>query len=139
MAYQFPSDEWVEAYWSAIKDSDYSDTGSTWTKGVIALICKAYPDAGLDEDQGIWLDLHQGVCRDAKVVDVATASTAPFVITGDYPRWKQVIRGKLDPIKGMMQGKLRLKGDLPTIVRYVKAANTLVACAAKVDTLFADE
>ena len=139
MAFLFPSDEWVAAYWDAIKASDYGVTGITWTSGVIALICKAYPEAGLETDLGIWLDLEKGVCRDAKVVEVDVAQTAPFVITGEYARWKQVIRGKLDPIKGMMQGKLRLKGDLPTIVRYVKAANTLVACAAQVDTQFADE
>ncbi len=137
MAYLFPSEEWVAAYWDALKASDYSETGKTWTKGVVALICKADPKAGLDADMGIWLDLKEGVCRDAKLVTAEEAAKAPFVITGAYDRWKQVIAGKLDPIKGMMQGKLRLKGDLPTIVRYVKASNTLVASAAQVDTLFA--
>jgi len=39
----------------------------------------------------------------------------------------------------MMEGKLKLKGDLPTIVRYVKASQDLVKCASKVDTQFADE
>jgi putative sterol carrier protein len=39
----------------------------------------------------------------------------------------------------MMQGKLKLKGDLPTIVRYVKAADELVKCATRVPTEFLDE
>jgi putative sterol carrier protein len=39
----------------------------------------------------------------------------------------------------MMQGKLKLKGDLPTIVRYVKAANELVNIAGSVPTEFVDE
>ena len=38
-----------------------------------------------------------------------------------------------------MQGKLKLKGDLPTIVRYVKAANVLVNLAGSVPTEFVDE
>ena len=38
-----------------------------------------------------------------------------------------------------MQGKLKLKGDLPTIVKYVKAANELVNLAASVPTEFVDE
>ena len=39
----------------------------------------------------------------------------------------------------MMQGKLKLKGDLPTIVRYVKAANELVNIAGSVQTEFVDD
>lgn len=139
MAYVFPSEEWVKAYWEAIRQSDYSETGKTWNKGAVALVCKAEPAIGLKEDVGIWLDLHEGQCRSAQIVPPAEAQTAPFVVTGEYARWKQVIEGKLDPIKGMMQGKLRLKGDLPTIVRYVKASKTLVASAANVATTFLDE
>ena len=43
-----------------------------------------------------------------------------------------MIRKELDPIKGMMQGKLKLKGDLPTIVRAVKASQELVNSSATV-------
>jgi putative sterol carrier protein len=139
MAQLFPSEEWVKAYQAAIRSSDYSETGKTWTRGVVALVCKAEPAVGLKDDVGIWLDLHEGQCRDARLVPAEEARQAPFVVTGEYARWKQVIQGKLDPIKGMMQGKLRLKGDLPTIVRYVKASKTLVASAAKVETSFLDE
>jgi putative sterol carrier protein len=139
MAYVFPSEDWVAAYWEAIRKSDYSETGKTWTKGVVALVCAAEPAVGVTEDVGIWLDLHEGVCRDARIVPAEEARKAPFVVTGEYARWKQVIQGQLDPIKGMMQGKLRLKGDLPTIVRYVKASKTLVASAANVDTTFLDD
>jgi putative sterol carrier protein len=64
---------------------------------------------------------------------------ARFIIRAPYSRWKEVIRKELDPIKGMMQGKLKLKGDLPTIVRYVKAANELVNIAGSVQTQFVDE
>jgi putative sterol carrier protein len=45
----------------------------------------------------------------------------------------------LEPVKGMMQGKLKLKGDLPTIVRYVKASQELVECTTKIETKFLDE
>jgi putative sterol carrier protein len=39
----------------------------------------------------------------------------------------------------MMQGKLKLKGDLPTIVRYVKASQELVESSTRIDTKFLDE
>lgn len=140
MAFRFPSEEWTKEYQRMINSSeDYKKSGATWTAGPVCLVVSANPSAGLDKEIGIWLDLEKGVCREIKVVTLEEAQIAPFVITGDYARWKQVVLGQLDPIQGMMQGKLKLKGNLPTIVRYVKASQDLVKCAAKVDTQFADE
>ena len=50
-----------------------------------------------------------------------------------------MLRGDLDPVKGMMQGKLKLQGDLPTIIRAVRAANELVHLTMSVPTEFLDE
>jgi putative sterol carrier protein len=99
----------------------------------------AKPEIGINEDFGMWLDLHQGVCREAKKVGLEEAQKAPFCIIGDYTRWKQVIKKELEPVKGMMQGKLKLKGDLPTIVRYIKASQELVECTTRIETKFLDE
>ena len=140
MGFKFPSDEWVEAFGKAINDSEeYKVAGKPWTYGVTALVVNAQPDLGLDEDYGIWLDLHEGVCREAVPCDTEKAQTAPFCIFGDYARWKQVIHKELEPVKGMMQGKLKLKGNLQIIVRNVKAAQALVNCSTRVPTDFMDE
>ena len=61
------------------------------------------------------------------------------MLSAPYTRWKDILLGELDPIKGMMQGKLKVRGDLPTIVRYVRAANELVRLTGEVDTVFPDE
>jgi putative sterol carrier protein len=73
------------------------------------------------------------------VIAPADADAAAYTLSAPYTRWKDVVRGDLDPIKGMMQGKLRVRGDLPTIVRYVKAANELVRLTGLVATEFPDE
>ena len=140
MATAFPSLEWIEEYKKQINLSEgYKKAAATWTAGAVALVISAKPEIGLNEDVGIWLDLYQGVCREAKKVSLEEAQKAPFCITGDYARWKQVIKKELEPVKGMMQGKLKLKGDLPTIVRYVKAAQELVECSTRIETTFMDE
>lgn len=139
MSIPFFSSEWIRNYKDAINaNPDYAVEGAEWTHGVVALVCKAQAPA-FPQDVGIWLDLERGVCREAKLVTVEEAATAPFCITGEYARWKQVLRKELDPIKGMMQGKLKLKGDLPTIVREVKSAQALVNSGATIDTRFLDE
>jgi putative sterol carrier protein len=141
MPHLFPSPEWALAYKDAINsNAAYKEAGKEWTQGVVAMVVKA--DAALDipEDLGLWLDVHQGACRECKLISAAEAATAPFVIVSDYAKWKQVIRRELDPIKAMMQGKLKLtKGHMPTIVKYVNASRELVESTSRVDTKFRDE
>jgi len=140
MAFPFPSEEWLKEYHSQINLSEaYKKAAATWEAGAVVLVISKDPKIGLNEDFAIWLDLLKGVCRESKKVTLEEAQKAPFVITGDYARWKQVMRKQLDPVKGMMQGKLKLKGDLPTIVRFVKASQELVECSTRVPAIFLDE
>ena len=60
---------------------------------------------------------------------------SPFVIVAPYERWKKVIDGELDPIKAMMEGKLKMtKGHLPTMLRFVLSSRALVTSATDVAT-----
>ncbi len=136
---EFPSAEWLDLYVERINDSaSYKEAAAAW-EGDVSFIFEAEPDKGLKENLYGWLDLWHGECREGKLVDQGEGEKATFVIRAPYSRWKDVIKRELDPVKGMMQGKLRLKGDLPTIVRYVSAANELVNLAQTVPTDFPDE
>jgi putative sterol carrier protein len=139
--YDFPSAEWCAAYKEAINaNPKYKEAGKDWTHGVVAMIVKADPALRIAEDTGMWLDVDRGACRDCKLVSAAEAQNAAFVIVADYARWKTVIKKELDPIKGMMQNKLKLtKGHMPTIVKYVNSSRELVETTAKVPTKFRDE
>jgi putative sterol carrier protein len=132
----FGTQEWHEEFQAAINRSEaYREAAATW-EGEVAFVYEAEPDRGWPETVHAVLDLWHGECRRAWIATEEEAEAAPFVIRAPYSRWRQVLEKELDPIKGMMQGKLRLKGDLPTIVRYVKAANELVNLAAEVPTEF---
>jgi putative sterol carrier protein len=73
------------------------------------------------------------------MVSAGEGRAAAYVISAPYSRWKHVLAGELDPVKGMMQGKLKLDGDLPTIIRYVRAANELVRLTTSVPTEYVDD
>ncbi|HEX9236005.1 MAG TPA: SCP2 sterol-binding domain-containing protein [Actinomycetota bacterium] len=137
---EFPSAEWLDVYVDRINGSaEYREAAATW-EGDISYVFEAEPDKGVPEEIWAWLDLWHGECRGARYgLPAEEGEKAKFIISAPYTRWKEVINKELDPIKGMMQGKLKLKGDLPTIVRYVKAANELVNLAASVPTEFVDE
>lgn len=135
----FPSDEWLEIYRERINGSaEYREAASTW-EGAIAFVFEAEPDRGVPQDLWAVLDLWHGACREARMTTPEEGARAPYVIRAPYTRWKEVLAGDLDPVKGMMQGKLKLQGDLPTIIRYVRAANELVHLTTTVPTEFLDE
>jgi putative sterol carrier protein len=135
----FPSDEWLETYRQRINGSgEYRDAAATW-EGDVAFLFEAEPDRGVPTDLWAWLDLWHGECRAARMVTPEEGRAAAYLIAAPYSRWKDVLAGDLDPVKGMMQGKLKLDGDLPTIIRYVRAANQLVLLTMSVPTQYLDE
>lgn len=136
---RFPSAEWLEAFKDAINARpEHRELARDW-EGDVTLVVEAEPERGLIENVYAWLDLWHGECRQAKVVSIDEGERARFVISAPYTRWKDVIRGKLEPIRGMREGKLRLSGDLPAIVEYARAADLLVRLAASIPTEFPDE
>lgn len=138
MAHQFASEAWVAAYKDALNsNADYKVAGKDWTFGPVAMIVHANPEKGFAHEVAMLLDVERGSCRATKLLPRAEAEQAPFVIMGDYDRWRSVIAGEIDPTKAMMQGKLKLtKGHLPTMLRFIESSKQLVRSASMVPTQF---
>jgi len=138
---RFPSAEWCVAYKDAINaNPGYKAAAREWTYGAVAMVVSAEPAIGIAEDTAMFLDVHQGTCRDCRLTSREEAEKASFVIVASYARWKEVIRKQLDPTKGMMQNRLKLtKGHMPTMVKFVTASKELVESTSMVPTLFIDE
>ena len=139
LVHRFPSKEWTAALRIALNnDRAYREVGKVWTFGAVAMIVRSDPANGVEQAAGVILDVHAGECRSARFVEgTDDPPEAEFVIVASYARWKEVIEGKLDPIKGMMEGKLKLtRGHLPTIIRFVEPSRLVVSSASKVPTDF---
>lgn len=137
MAIRFPSPDWTRAFMDAVNaNPTYAQHGKDWTHGKVAYVIQADPRLDLPKDMAMVLDLYGGKCRGAEYVDgVEAEAKADFVIVSDYPRWREVLSGAVDPTKAMMQNKLKLKkGHLPTIVKFVLASKALVSSATAIDT-----
>jgi putative sterol carrier protein len=128
MSYKFPSPPWVEAFEKEINSSDaYANAAKTW-EGDITLVIEGGP--------GIYLDLWHGKCRAAEFMTDPDGKSPEFKITTDMEKWKRVLAGKLDPVQGMVTRQIKLDGNLVKIMKNVKAAQELVRCATKVDTVY---
>ncbi|HLQ61532.1 MAG TPA: SCP2 sterol-binding domain-containing protein [Candidatus Acidoferrales bacterium] len=139
MAVQAFSDEWASAFQAEINKSDaYKQAGKGW-KWTVGLVVEAEPNKNVPESLGVVMDLYEGEARGVKVGSAADAQACEFVITAPYSRWKEVALKQLDATRGMLQGKLKLKGNLATVVRYTKASQELTECTTRIQTEWPDE
>jgi putative sterol carrier protein len=137
--YIYFTPEWVAVYEKAVQeDAEYKEVAKDW-EGTVVLHVQEKSEYGLDQDLFLLLDLWHGDCRSMRLVPREVGEKGDFVITGSLDRWIQVGKKELDPVKGMMQGKLKLQGDLPTIVRNVRASSRLVDISADVGGKYPDE
>lgn len=135
----FPSPEWLDAYADAIKASDELREAADRWEGDITLVVQAEPDKNVPGDVWAWFHLHHGDFLGAKLVGPDEGERAKYVIKGTYSVWKDVIGGRIEPLRGMKQGKLKLSGDLPELTQHLTAVAQLVSLAQRITTSFADE
>jgi putative sterol carrier protein len=133
------SDEWCQAWEDMVKASkDFAVHNKGW-EGDIGCVILKDPAARVDQNQYLYLDFADGVVNGIHMTDRETAENAKFVISGDYIRWKQVALRELDAVKAMMQGKLKLKGNLPYVVKYLKGVQESIRCLTEVPSQFPDD
>lgn len=134
--YIYFTPEWVALFEKAIQmDEVYKEAAKDW-EGSVVLHVEPDPERGLEFDLYVFMDLWHGECRSVRIVPESAGLAGDFIISGSLDRWTQVGKRELDAVKGMMQGKLKLKGDLPTIVRAVRAAQRLTDISAEVGGKF---
>jgi putative sterol carrier protein len=134
------SPEWIGEWEQLLqKDAKYKEVAFDWWESSLVLNLQKNPDLGVEQDMYLFMDLWHKDVRSIRYVPAEYGKKGNFVVTGTVERWLSVARKQLDPVKGMMQGKLKLKGDLPTIVRAVKVAVRLVETVGEVGGILPDE
>nr|MDO8082779.1 SCP2 sterol-binding domain-containing protein [Candidatus Freyarchaeota archaeon] len=131
---KFPSDKWAKAYMKALNENKaYGDAASDWEGDFLFVLT---PGDKLKEKTAIYIDLYHGKCREAYVLKPGEEKKTDFVIEAPYGVWIRVIKRELDPIQGLMTGKLKLKGDMAKVMRYTKAAQEMVNTTTTIESEF---
>lgn len=137
MAGEIFTGEWARDWCREINDSEaYREAAESWEGGVV-LCVQADPSYGLDEPRAVYVDLWHGECREARAATEEDREEAPYVIAADPYSWKKVLNGEMDPISGLMRGKMKLeRGSVVELARYVTAAKELVRAATRVEAAY---
>ena len=130
----FASKDWADSFGSRLQESARVRTDSvTWVHGPIALVVDADDEHGF-APTALRIDLHEGSVRSVAVVDPAEAVRCPFVVGGSLARWEAVFGGSLSIVDGILESKLRSRGDLPTLARHRGLLEAMSTAGGELDT-----
>jgi len=135
--------EWCAAYETLIqKDERYKQVARNW-EGSVVLVFQADPEAGIDGDRFVYLDLWHGECRWLKPVPEATGRAGEYVLEAEYSKWVRIVKGELNVVKELATRQLKLVPfDFKKAVKLAaasQAALRLVELAGAVPTRFPEE
>ena len=136
----FPSEEWVEAWVTLANGSaEFEASGADW-EGAVGIVIEADPRSGVPETLYMRLDGRNGKwLSHALGTNGGILENTVFVLRAPYLRWKELVSQDLHPIKGLLQGRIRIHGHLPVILRWIASIGVLARLAGEVDTEFVDE
>lgn len=130
----FAASDWTSDFAAALDGSaDVRTASASWVFGPIVLVVDADPELGT-ETTAIRLDLHAGTSRGVRTVPPRDASRAPFVLGGSVARWKSIFGSELSIVDAVLDSRLRLAGDLPTIARHRELLDAVAAAGGSVET-----
>jgi putative sterol carrier protein len=131
---KFPSEEWIQEFAKILNESkSYEEAARTWEGDFLFILT---PDDGLEKEYVFYLDLWHGKCRGAKLLETRDEKMAQYAYEGPYSNWKKLIQGEIDPIRGLLTRKFKLRGSMINVMRASRAASELVSTAKKVQTEF---
>lgn len=135
--------EWASEFEKKVQTDDrYKEVAKTW-EGSVTLVFKADPEAGLDEDIFILLDLWHGECRSVKIVPAEMGIKGDYVLEAKYLRWKRVMKKELNVVKEIATNKLKLVPfnfkKAAKLAAAAQAAIRLVDLSGEVSGKFPDE
>ena len=126
----FPSTEWARAYQRALNANPaYKEAAQAWVGDILLLVRPADPNAPAP---GVHLVLAHGECSAATYHPDARSVSSEFVYEGTPENWQRLLRHEVDPVKAILDGTFRIKGNLAKAMRFTRAAKELVETAGQV-------
>ena len=132
----FLSEDWLKRYMDLLNSNpQYEEAAKGWEGDFIFQVDS--DGKTVTEPIRAYADLWHGKCR--AVHPAASGENAQYTYSGTLKNWKKLLNRDIGPIKGLLSRKFRIKGSMMMVMRYIGAAQELVATATRVPTRFPDE
>jgi hypothetical protein len=137
----FASSHWVDAVVASV--NRHPDLGRALAglganlAAVVERDGKTFPRSA-----AVWGRQEGGVIAEWRVLededDVLELEPA-YVVRAPYRTWKEILLGRIDPVKAALSGQVRVQGDLEALVRRACYRYILDEALRSVATTFPDE
>ena len=132
----FLSEDWLNRYMELLNNNQqYEEVAKSWEGDFIFQVDS--DGKTVTEPIRAYVDLWHGKCR--AVHPAAPGESAEFVYSGTLENWKKLLNQEMGPIKGLLSRKFKIEGSMVKVLRYIGAAQELVATSTGVPTRFPGE
>ncbi|MBE0430657.1 MAG: SCP2 sterol-binding domain-containing protein [Dehalococcoidia bacterium] len=127
---RFLGAEYMEEALKRTRENSEYQQASEGFDDTLAFVVEPEPDKGIDERRTVGTILPQATeyWMDDRPVT--------FTFLAPYSVYVDIMTGKLDAVRAITKGALKLKGPMPKILRYVKGTNLWMDTLRTIPTQF---
>lgn len=134
----FPSDEWMAEFCERLEAHEESNDVAHALDGLYRFVVD--PGGPLDEQHVYDIVIRpDGKGAEVYLADGDHDEKPRLTMTTDYRRWQQLVRGELDVGMAVMLRRLKVSGDLTSLMGNVSSARPLMDALHEVDTTWLEE
>ncbi|MFW9847380.1 MAG: SCP2 sterol-binding domain-containing protein [Candidatus Thorarchaeota archaeon] len=113
------------------KDEEYMNLASS-VNDSYTLVLQAEPDKGIENTRVVGFEITEG-----KMTDIWTGEReTSFILSAPYRVWVDILLGKISANRAFITRKLKIKGNMPRLLKTAKATDRLVAILREMPTEF---
>ncbi|MPZ74274.1 MAG: hypothetical protein GEU74_13775 [Nitriliruptorales bacterium] len=134
----FPSTEWMAEFCARLAAHSEAPEIAQALDGVYRFVIE--PAGPLSDRHSYDISIRPtGAGANIGVVDGERHGDPRLTMTADYRRWQQLVQGELDIGMAVMLRRLRVSGDLSSLIGNVSNAGPLVESLHEVDTTWLED
>ena len=129
------SDEYLTKFKERINsDDDYGKLAKN-VDDSYTLIIQAEPDKGVSDTLMVGFEIKEG-----KMTDLWTGERdTSFILSAKYRVWVDILLGKIGANRAFITRKLKIKGNMPRLLKTAKATDRMVQLLREMPTTFHGE
>jgi len=141
VAFVFGTSAWSAALREEInRSSEYRNAAAKWGAGFNGNLLFAFEaDAALAKPLYLFLKLQAGRCDGAEFVPGPSHPDAGFALRAPFSLWRDLLERTTLAATAILTGKLRVEGEMLTLLKHAGANRALIHCTATVPTEFPSE
>lgn len=130
---EFASERYIEEVIKRLRENSYWKESGRGVTASFTLIIKAEPRRSIDRDRLIGFKVKNG---DIVEVWVDKHRKTDFTLIGKYGEWVKLALGRSNPLKALLKGKIKVRGDISRLVELATLAHPLTEIFKSIPTKF---